>query len=989
MDNRSPLFCRQTLKLMTSLAFGTLGIGFFSSKQAQGDETVGIETRVPWVASNITGSPNPPSPYRTEQVFSKLQFTDPVDFANAPGTDRLFVVELQGNMYSFLADGTSTEPDLFIDLKAALPKVDRVYGLTFHPNFQENRYCYICYITGADIEDGTRVSRFEVVKSDPPMIDPTSEQIVLTWRSGGHNGGCLKFGPDGCLYISTGDGGPAFPPDPMMSGQDVSNVLACILRVDVDRPDDDRMYSIPSDNPYVDLPGARGEIWSYGHRNPWRMSFDSANGDLWVGDVGWELWELVYRIERGANYGWSLVEGLQPVHRERTRGPSPIVEPTAAHSHIEARSVTGGYVYRGERLSELRGCYVYGDYVTGKMWALRHDGTQVVSREEIVDTPLAIICFGVDNSGELYVVGYDGTIHRLVENGAAAANASFPTKLSDTGLFTSVKEHAVAAGVIPYSINAEPWMDGASAERYIALPGTARLGIHETNNVQVGNIKGNWSYPTDAVLMKTISLEMERGNANSLRRLETQILHYDVDTWRGYTYAWNDEQTDAELSTEQAFDRTFEIVDASAREGKRQQTWHFASSTECLLCHTTRGGSVYGFVPSQLDRQHRYGDAAADQLATLQHIGVFDHIGSTSSARMANPQDESASLEERARAYLHINCAHCHRRGGGGTAAMDVQHQLTLEKTNLLKARPTQGTFGIHGAEVLGAGDPYRSVLLYRMSKLGRGRMPYIGSSVVDDQGVELLHDWIASLKRDADNVPPPTRTTQLEALNWLSESEAASDAASELLTSTSGAIMAVHAINDGTISAENRDQIIQLALKHEAIQIRDLFERFLPEEKRTKRLGASIDPEEILNLSGDTRRGSDLFLNTAGVQCKNCHQVGKQGKAIGPELTQIGKKYNREQLLESLLFPSKRIDPKFVTQLIETTSGQVVTGLLIASSAKEMVLKDAQAKEIRVPRDEIDFAAPQQKSMMPDLLLQDLTAQQVADLLAFLDNLR
>lgn len=604
---------------------------------------------------------------------------------NAPGTDRLFVVELHGKIYSFPDDQAARAPDLLVDLRASIPQMDRAYGMTFHPKFAENRFCYICYTVGENIEDGTRVSRFTVLPTEPPTIDPESERLILSWRSGGHNGGCLKFGPDGYLYISTGDAGPAFPPDPLMSGQDVTNLLACILRIDVDNAEEGRAYAVPSDNPFVNLEDARGEIWSYGHRNPWRMSFDSENGDLWVGDVGWELWEMVYRIERGANYGWSLVEGPQPVHGERPRGPSPIVEPTAVHSHIESRSVTGGYVYRGQRLPRLKGRYIYGDYVTGKMWALHHNGDRVVSLEEIVDTPLAIICFGVDSAGELYVVGYDGTIHRLIENDAAAANSTFPTKLSETGLFDSVKEHSMAPGVVPYSINAEPWMDGAVASRYIALPGLTSLGIYDRNDTQNGVIKGNWCYPTDAVLVKTISLEMERGNASSLRRLETQILHYDVDIWRGYTYVWNDEQTDAELNADRAFDRSFEIFDSESEGGSREQTWHFASSTECMLCHTSRGGSIYGFVPSQLDRDFQDGAVASNQLTTLQRLGLFTAIATNSNERMANPHDESRASRPRASISARQLCSMPStgwwRNRGDGCAARLVARENELIKS--------------------------------------------------------------------------------------------------------------------------------------------------------------------------------------------------------------------------------------------------------------------------------------------------------------------
>ncbi|MDA1053711.1 MAG: PQQ-dependent sugar dehydrogenase [Planctomycetota bacterium] len=976
----------RSFPLPAMLALSVLATILLSPSRVDGDEVIGIEARVPWTTSRITGSPHPPAAYGTERVFPKLQFENPVVLTNAPGTARLFVAELQGRIYSFFSDQRSEEPELLFDLKQAVREADKLYGLAFHPQFQANRYCYICYTIGENVEDGTRVSRFAVSKTDPPVIDPVSEQLVITWQSGGHNGGCLKFGLDGFLYISTGDGGPAFPPDPLMSGQDVSNLLACILRIDVDRTAGTRSYAIPADNPFIELEGARGEIWSYGHRNPWRMSVDSVSGDLWVGDVGWELWEMVYRVERGANYGWSLVEGPQPVHRERTRGPSPIVAPTAVHSHIEARSITGGHVYRGERLPGLNGCYVYGDYVTGKLWALRHDGTQVVSLEEIADTPLAIICFGVDNSGELYVVGYDGTIHRLVEHEAAAANASFPTKLSETGLFTATKEHTVAPGVIPYSINAEPWMDGAVAERFVALPGTGSLGIYETSNAQVGFIKGKWQFPTDAVLMKTISLALETGNAGSLRRLETQILHFDADTWRGYTYVWNDAQTDAELRSDRAFDRTFEITDASVAGGQRKQTWHFASSTECLLCHTTRGGSIYGFVPSQLDREHRYGDVSANQLATLKHLGLFKDALSPA-ARMASPDDDSAPLEERARSYLHINCAHCHQRGGGGTAAMDVQHHLSLEKTNLLLARPTQGTFGIHRAEVLGKGDPSRSVLLYRMAKLGRGRMPYIGSSEVDVAGVLMLREWIASLSSEAPNSGPGRSRREERART----AEQGQDEAGliELLSTTSGALRLLDAIDSGSLGPAAREQAIAIASQHEDVQVRDLFERFLPADMRTQRLGASIDPIAILQVEGDADRGRKLFFDAAGIQCKNCHRIRGQGRELGPDLSDIGKRLRMPELLESILDPSKRIDPKYVTHLVETSDGRVLTGVLVERTDDAMRLKDAQAKEVLVALKDIEFTAPQQKSLMPELQLQDMTAEQVRDLLAFLASQR
>jgi putative heme-binding domain-containing protein len=831
------------------------------------------------------------------------------------------------------------------------------------------------------MEDGTRVSRFQV-RGSPPRVDAASEQVLITWLAGGHNGGCLAFGPDGYLYISTGDGGPAFPPDPRKSGQDVSNLLAAVLRIDVDRPDGARPYSIPPDNPFVQLAGARGEIWAYGFRNPWKMSFDPVTGHLWLGDVGWELWEMVYRVERGANYGWSLMEGPQPVHRERERGPTPIVPPTALHAHTEARSITGGHVYRGSRLPELTGAYVYGDYVTGKVWAVRSNGQTVLPPEELVDTPLPIICFGVGHDRELYLVSYDGTLHRLVQNEQAAANASFPKRLSETGLFASVRDHQVAPGVVPYGIVAEPWMDGAQAQRYIALPGTTQLAIHDSTNVQVGYIKNTWQFPCDAVLMKTISLETEVGDPATARKLETQILHFDVDTWRAYSYIWNDEQTDAVLADNRTTERSFPI------------RYRFVSRTECLLCHTTRGGSIYGFNPPQLDRDFNYGAVTDNQLRTLRHIGLFQEVAQEPSYKMVNPYDESADLESRARAYLHVNCAHCHRRGGGGSAAMDVQYHLKLDKTNLLQERPTQGTFGIHSPLVIVPGDPFRSVLYYRMAKVGRGRMPYLGSSEVDPRGLQLMHDWIEDLGRQRSSPiatgPSPNPSSYHRLIQQLSDERGPDVRArlEELLRTTSGALALQQGLDGGRVPAPVRQVAVDLGVSHAEIQVRDLFERFVPPERRTKRLGAAIDPQEILKLAGDAARGRRLFLESDTVACKNCHQVAGKGTPLGPDLTQLAKKYNRSQLLETILNPSQTIDPKFATYLVETRDGQVLSGLLAARDDQFVLLKDSQAKEIRIPTRDIEFIAPQQKSLMPELLVQDLTAQQVADLLAFLASL-
>ena len=971
----------------------------------------GITKRIPWTTSRIHGTPEPPLPYLTERVFPKLAFTSPVDLMSVPGTNRMLLVQLDGQLWTFPNQPDAAEPTLAADMRELsdaqnIGSAFKVYGFAFHPDFETNGQCFVCYVLKAEDPEGTRVSRFRVAATDPLRIDLATEEILITWLAGGHNGGSLQFGPhDGMLYISTGDGAPAFPPDTHRSGQDITDLLASVLRIDVDHSADGTPYSVPADNPFVDRQRARGEVWTYGHRNPWRMSFDHVTGDLWIGDVGWEMWEMIYRAEPGANFGWSLLEHTQAVHPDEQRGPTPITPPVAAHPHTESRSITGGYVYRGNLLPELVGTYVYGDYVTGKIWGLDVEVREPTPRE-LADTALQIICFGVDHDQELYVVAYDGTLHRLMVNPEAGRQTDFPRSLAETGLFASTADHQLAAGVIPYAIIAEPWADGTTATRFVALPEQSTLGVHGKNNIQMGDVKGEWSYPDGTVLGKTVLL---RTDPKTQRRLETQILHRNGDQWAAYNYIWNDEQSDASLGIGHGFDRAFEIRDPAVDGGIRQQTWHFASRTECILCHTTRGGSIYGFHPAQLNRDFDYGTVTDNQLRTFAHIGLFqeplvagqptDQPPVDQLSRMTSPLDAEASLSDRARSYLHINCATCHRRGGGGTALIELVETIPLEKTRLA-SRPAQGTFGIVDSRIVVAGDPNRSVLYYRMSKLGRGRMPHFGSQTVDVAGIRLMHDWIRKLDQPASETISDdaarlqeTTNSSLETLQSTTNVtvEARQAAVDRLLSFTGGALALAAAVRgiDGELAADARNMAIARGGAHADATIRDLFEPFLPEQSRIRRLGTTIVPESILALTPDIDRGRALFLESQTTQCRNCHRVSDHGKAVGPDLTGIGSRLSRREILVNILDPSRRIDPKYQTWLLQTESGRTYSGLLIEKTDAGVVIRDSAGKDTHVLKDDIELLVAQKKSLMPDLLLRDATAQDAADLLAFVASLK
>ncbi|MGI8979287.1 MAG: PQQ-dependent sugar dehydrogenase [Pirellulaceae bacterium] len=959
-------------------------LGDLSAQQPKVD----IPKRTAWTTSHITGSPDAPLPYVTERAFPNLKFKDCLDLTSAPGSDRLFIVEQAGKIFSFKNQPDVKSADLVIDLAKDVPGAQQVYALAFHPKFQENRYCYVCYIQPGELPDGSHIARFKVSDSEPPTIDPKSETTILTWLGGGHNGCSLKFGLDGCLYISTGDGTGPNPPDARRAGQDVSNLLSAILRIDVDHADDGKNYRIPADNPFVALKGARGEIWAYGFRNPWRISIDKKTGDLWAGDVGWELWELLDRVERGGNYGWSVMEGRQPTNTEWPRGPTPILPPTIEHPHSESSSITDGLTYYGPRLKELQGHHIYGDYDTGKMWGFRFENGKVVRHRELADTTHRIVGFGDDNEGEFYLLDHTaGTLQRLIPNPQQDQSATFPRKLSDSGLYSAVKEQTPSAGVIPYSINAEPWADHAVAERLVAVPGEHSIKAEGAP----------WTFPKDSVLVKTLSLDLQSGNPASRRRIETQILHFDGIEWMPYTYQWNDEQTDAALLSAAGAERTFDVADPAAAGGKRQQTWRFSGRAECQRCHNKWSGPPIAFNTPQLNKSHDYGGSAVSQLDALVQMKLFEKPSAVDNKqpKLANPHDTAASHSDRARAYLHTNCAHCHRLHAGSAVLSKMPFDLPLDKTDMIGVRPTQGTFGIHAAQVIAPGDPFRSVLLYRMAKLGGGRMPHIGSMEVDREGVELIHKWIKELPPESatDKTGNATaaklrmeETADLELLRATKLGAMRASIVDRLLASTSGALMLERSLDRGEL-VENI--VIERASQHADVSIRDLFERYLPPEKRLKRLGSVIRPEQILSLTGDEARGKKVFFETASVSCKNCHRIQKEGKEVGPELTTIGKKYSRSQLLESILEPSKLIDPKYVTHLAELDDGRLATGLLVKKDESEVVLKDAQDKEIRIPAKEIERLVPQQQSLMPDLLLREMTAGQVADLLAYLSSLK
>ncbi|MSR58662.1 MAG: hypothetical protein EXS05_13580 [Planctomycetaceae bacterium] len=731
-----------------------------SAQLARGadDKPAANVKRTLWTTSKIKGTPEPPAPYRIVSAFPKLKFFEPLAMATIAGTNRFVIAERKGQLFTFENSPTVEKPELLLDVKHT------VYGVATHPKFQKNGYVYVTYIDAPDEKEtptGSKLARFQISKDKPWQCDPASGKVLLEWPNGGHNAGNIVFGPDGFLYLAAGDGSGIA--DELKTGQDVSDILACLIRIDVDHPDAGMKYGIPKDNPFVGISGARPEIWAYGLRQVWKFSFDKKTGDLWAGEVGQDLWESVHKIEKGGNYGWSVTEGSHEFRPDRPVGPTPIKKPILEHPHSDFRSITGGFVYRGSKYKDLQGMYVYGDYDTGKVAALRYDGSKVTLQKELVDTPLRIITFAEDAAGELSFVDYmNGTIYKLVPAPKGEPVAAFPRKLSETGLFASTKDHVPAPGLIPYSVNAELWSDHATKERFLALPGDTQIEFETVLYPQPApGAPPGWRFPDGTVTVKTFSMEMEKGNPASRKRLETRIMHFEQtegneevgdQVWRGYTYVWNDKQTDADLLDAQGRDRELTIRDAEAPGGTRKQVWHFPSRAECTLCHTMPAKYALGVNSHQMNKDHDYGSGVmANQIRRLESLGVFKQPLSKSPdelPRLVDYRDETQSLDMRARSYLHANCAHCHMKWGGGNAEFQLLSTLPLDELGIVGTRPSHGLFGLTDPKDLVPGDPERSMIYHRLTKLGLGRMPHVASNVVDEQSAKMLKEWISAMAK-------------------------------------------------------------------------------------------------------------------------------------------------------------------------------------------------------------------------------------------------
>lgn len=352
-----------------------------------------------------------PAQYRVEGAFPNLSFDHPDGiYDSGDGTNRLFVVSQMGVIYVFENQKNTTAVNVFLDIRDQV-HLGALLGIAFDPNFAENGQFYVNYLANNPLR--TIIAQWSVNPNSPDRADRNSQRILMEipqlYES--HAGGQLAFGTDSYLYIGIGDGNPYG--DLTGNAQNRSSLQGKILRIDVNHPSQNRNYGIPADNPFAgNTLGYREEIYAYGFRNPWRFSFDPTTAKLWAGDVGQDRMDEIDVVESGKNYGWNIMEGTLPYVGGNESG---LELPIWAYGRDQGNATIGGFVYRGTKLPELAGSYIYGDYVSGRIWALEsHDSNNFVNNE-LLKTNLNITSFGIDQQNELYICSQDGSIYRLTK----------------------------------------------------------------------------------------------------------------------------------------------------------------------------------------------------------------------------------------------------------------------------------------------------------------------------------------------------------------------------------------------------------------------------------------------------------------------------------------------------------------------------------------------------------------------------------------------
>lgn len=719
-------------------------------------------------ANNTLRFPARPAAYAYQLVnaFGDLSFTIPVGVASPPGENRVFIVEQTGKIIVVPDPGNPSRAE-FLDLSGKVADANPseeggLLALAFHPNYAANGHFFVYYVCNTVTADGSgrhdRLSRFTRSRNDPNKADPGSEVVLFSQydEKFNHNGGALAFGPDGYLYVALGDEG--HPDDMFNNAQRIDkDFFSAVLRIDVDEKAGNLTpnphpalggrvnYRVPNDNPYVratsfnglpvDRDRVRTEFYAVGVRSPWRLHWDLPGNTLYLTDVGENSGEEVNVIVSGGNYGWPYRLANEPGPKA-DQAPPGFSSIGPAHTYPRGdsgpdvgRSVIGGVVYRGQNLPELNGGFIFGDYYSGNLWMLRGGAQFLMAMPQF-----RLVAFGTDpRNGDVLVCDIgDGQIKRLVRT---SGDDVLPLTLADAGAFSDLATLTPHEGIVPYDINVPFWSDGATKTRWFSVP--------DPNAKIRASPHGPWDFPEGSIFIKHFDLEMVKGDPNTRRRVETRFIVRNPDGVYGVTYRWNDAQNNATLVNPAGDYATYTVNDGGVT---RHQVWRFPSHNECITCHNPVGGPILGLKTSQMNRVHGDGSSRENQLRALARAGYFSRSPGGAKA-LAPASNTRASLEWRVRSYLDANCAFCHQPGGSGRALWDGRSTTPTARAGIVNGGLTE-TFGDPAQRVIAPQSTAHSMVLARVASPSAARMPPLGSTVVDDEAIALLTQWINSLPR-------------------------------------------------------------------------------------------------------------------------------------------------------------------------------------------------------------------------------------------------
>lgn len=762
---------------------------FVGSNSAPAAVSLTITNALRLAAPSLALPPTkPPVGFAFEDAFPGLVFEDALAITTPPGrTNQIFVVERRGRI-SYVPDINAVTPQrlVFLDLVNQMSFDDTaegergLMGMAFHPGFATNGYFFVFYTApGSPYID--RLARFT---ADPNTLTVnTNTQLRLfdvVDQDFNHNGGDLHFGNDGYLYIGTGDEGQQY--NIRQNAQRIDKDLySALLRIDVDKKPGNpepkpsantttiytnasglAYYSIPAGNPFVNATsflGAaintntlRAEIFALGFRHIWRFSIDAPTGDIWVGDVGQDWIEEINIVTNGGNYGWAYHEGwsnavtLYPTQPTLLSNPPPgFVHAPPFYSYLhtaragsepqfKGNSVTGGVVYRGTKIPELTGAYIFGDFESTHIWALWRTNNSVAAVQRLAGV-IAPAGFGLDpGNGDVLIANYVmNRIERLIA--VPGEDNDFPQKLSDTGAFADLTDLAPSPGVVNYDPIVPFWSDHAIKSRWFGIPNLTDTVTHVAD--------GNWTLPTGMVWVKHFDMELERGNPATKKRLETRFVVKTTNSIYGVSYAWNAAGTEAFLVPDGGTNFSLTITNGLST---LIQQWSIPSRSECLACHTEVGGLALSFNTRQLNQPATMNGHTDNQLALLSAAGYFANPVSAPQTLPAfsRANDASVSLEHRVRSYLSVNCVQCHQPAGSGPSTWDARAWLSLDATKLINGTPYNNG-GNPANQLIIPGDTVHSVILQRIRANGFSRMPPLATAVIDESATNLLHTWIST----------------------------------------------------------------------------------------------------------------------------------------------------------------------------------------------------------------------------------------------------